>query len=179
MDAHHRHAAMVSTRGSMGPASGQAAQVTQVSSFKESMALNDPRFLDIVAEPWWGGPTAVMMTLFPSVILQQQVNSVSTRHIQPDGHGSFDFVWTHFGFADDTEEMTQRRLRQANLFGPAGFVSADDGEVIEFSQSGFEQKPWHRSVAELGGYDCGNTDHMVTETLIRGMYHYWRKVMEV
>jgi len=49
---------------------------------------HDPRFLDIVPEPWWGGPTAVMMTLFPSVILQQQVNSVSTRHIQPDGHGS-------------------------------------------------------------------------------------------
>jgi hypothetical protein len=35
--------------------------------------------------------------------------------------------------------MTQRRLRQANLFGPAGFVSADDGEVIEFSQDGFRQ----------------------------------------
>jgi hypothetical protein len=43
-----------------------------------------------------------MMTLFPSVIFQQQVNSVSTRHIQPDGHGAFDFVWTHFGFEDDT-----------------------------------------------------------------------------
>ena len=43
--------------------------------------------------------------------------------------------------------MTRRRLRQANLFGPAGFVSADDGEVIEFSQAGFAQKPWHRSVA--------------------------------
>ena len=26
--------------------------------------------------------------------------------------------------------MTERRLIQANLFGPAGFVSADDGEVI-------------------------------------------------
>jgi len=25
----------------------------------------------------------------------------------------------------------------------------------------------------------GDTDHMVTETLIRGMYEYWRKVMEV
>ena len=46
-------------------------------------------------------------------------------------------------------------------------------------QSGFEQKPFHRALAELGGYDCGNTDHMVTETLIRGMYNYWRKVMEV
>lgn len=174
MDARHRHAAMISTRGQ----SGKAEQVTQVSSFKESMQLHDPRFLDIVSEPWWEGPTAVMMTLFPSVILQQQVNSVSTRHIQPDGHGAFDFVWTHFGFEDDSEEMTQRRLRQANLFGPAGFVSADDGEVIEFSQQGFEQKPYHRTLAELGGREVGDTDHMVTETLIRGMYAYWREVME-
>lgn len=174
MDERHRHAAMISTRG----AQGKAAQVTQVSSFKESMQLEDARFLDIVPEPWWGGPTAVMTTLFPSVILQQQVNSVSTRHIQPDGHGAFFFEWTHFAFEDDTEEMVQRRLRQANLFGPAGFVSADDGEVIELSQMGFESRPWHRTLAELGGRTVEDTDHMVTETLIRGMYHYWRQVME-
>jgi len=174
MDARHRHAAMISTRGT----GGKAEQVTQVASFKESMQLNDPSFLDIVQEPWWNGPTAVMTTLFPSVILQQQVNSVSTRHIQPNGHGSFDFVWTHFGYEDDTEEMTQRRLRQSNLFGPAGFVSADDGEVIEFSQQAFESKPCHRTLAELGGRDVENTEHMVTESLIRGMYRYWREVME-
>ncbi|MFM7002753.1 MAG: aromatic ring-hydroxylating dioxygenase subunit alpha, partial [Limnohabitans sp.] len=178
MDDKHRHAAMISTRGAAGQATGGASDVTQVSSFKASMELNDPSFLDIVPEPWWGGPTAVMMTLFPSVIFQQQVNSVSTRHIQPDGHGAFDFVWTHFGFEDDTPEMTERRLRQANLFGPAGFVSADDGEVIEFSQQGFESKSQHRALAELGGKDVGETDHMVTETLIRGMYEYWRNVME-
>jgi salicylate 5-hydroxylase large subunit len=112
------------------------------------------------------------------VILQQQVNSVSTRHIQPDGHGAFDFVWTHFGFADDSDEMTERRLRQANLFGPAGFVSADDGEVIELSQQAFESRPSHRTLAELGGRDVADADHMVTETLIRGMYRYWREVME-
>ena len=174
MDARHRHAAMISTRG----ASGISEQVTQVSSFKADMVLEDPRFLDIVPEPWWGGPTAVMTTIFPSVILQQQVNSVSTRHIQPDGHGAFDFVWTHFGFADDSAEMTERRLRQANLFGPAGFVSADDGEVIELSQQAFESKPQHRTLAELGGRDVADADHMVTETLIRGMYRYWREVME-
>jgi salicylate 5-hydroxylase large subunit len=180
MDAHHRHAAMISTRGTAS--NNQAdkadqAQVTQVSSFKASMQLNDPSFLDIVPEPWWDGPSAVMLTLFPSVVLQQQVNSVSTRHIQPDGHGAFDFVWTHFGFEDDTPEMQERRLRQANLFGPAGFVSADDGEVIELSQKAFESKPNHRTLAELGGREVGETDHMVTETLIRGMYEYWRKVM--
>ena len=174
MDARFRHAAMISTRGQ----AGKSSDVTAVSSFKDSMTLEDPRFLDIVPEAWWSGPTAVMTTLFPSVILQQQVNSVSTRHIQPRGHGAFDFVWTHFGFADDSEEMTQRRLRQANLFGPAGFVSADDGEVIELSQQGFEQKPFHRTLAELGGTDVADADHMVTETLIRGMYRYWREVME-
>lgn len=173
MDQHFRHAAMISTRGQ----AGKDSQTTNVSSFKESMQLNDPSFLDIQVEPWWNGPTAVMMTLFPSVIFQQQVNSISTRHIQPNGHDSFDFVWTHFGFEDDTPDMTERRLRQANLFGPAGFVSADDGEVIEFSQDGFSQKPFHRSLAELGGKDIADTDHMVSETLIRGMYAYWRKMM--
>lgn len=175
MDEHFRHAAMISTRGK----GGKDSQTTNVSSFKEAMQLNDPSFLDVEVEAWWNGPTAVMMTLFPSVIIQQQVNSVSTRHIQPNGHDSFDFVWTHFGFEDDTPEMTERRLRQANLFGPAGFVSADDGEVIEFSQEGFAQKPHHRAVAELGGRDIEHTDHMISETLIRGMYAYWRKMMEV
>ncbi|WP_354683494.1 aromatic ring-hydroxylating dioxygenase subunit alpha [Cupriavidus necator] len=175
MDPQFRHAAMVSTRGQ----GGKGEVTSGVASFKDQMALQDDRILDIVHEPWWGDPTAVMMTVFPSVIFQQQVNSVSTRHIQPNGPDSFDFVWTHFGFEDDTDEMTRRRLRQANLFGPAGFVSADDGEVIECSQEGFAQKPWHRVLAELGGTTAENTDHMVTETLIRGMYAYWRKVMEI
>jgi salicylate 5-hydroxylase large subunit len=174
MDAHHRHAAMISTRGN----AGKASEVSQVTSFKADMQLHDPSFLDIVPEPWWNGPSAVMTTIFPSVIFQQQVNSVSTRHIQPDGHGAFNFEWTHFGFADDDATMTERRLRQANLFGPAGFVSADDGEVIEFSQQAFQSKPAHRTLAELGGREVGDTDHMVTETLIRGMYRYWRDVME-
>ena len=176
MDEHHRHAAMISTRGK----GGKADEVVKgVDSFKESMTLNDPRLLDIVPEAWWGEPTVVMTTVFPSLIVQQQVNSVSMRHIQPNGKGSFDFVWTHFGFDDDTPEMEQRRLIQANLFGPAGFVSADDGEVIEWSQEGFSQKPAHRTLLEMGGRAVEDTDHMVTESLIRGMYAYWRKVMGV
>lgn len=174
MDARLRHAAMISTRGQGGKVS---EVVSGVDSFKDHMTVNDPRLLDIVHEPWWGKPTAVMTTIFPSVILQQQVNSVSTRHIRPNGEGSFDFVWTHFGFADDDPDMKQRRLIQANLFGPAGFVSADDGEVIEWSQEGFGQNPYGATLIEMGGRDTADSDHMVTETLIRGMYAYWRSVM--
>jgi salicylate 5-hydroxylase large subunit len=176
MDEHGRHAAMISQRGNQQKAN---SVTTGVTSFKESMTLHDDRLLDVVHEPWWGEPTAVMTTLFPSVIIQQQVNSLSTRQILPRGPNAFDFVWTHFGFADDSEEMTRRRLRQANLFGPAGFVSADDGEVIEFSQDSFLSKDDGRCRAELGGREVENTDHMVTETLIRGMYAYWRRVMEI
>ena len=176
MDPHGRHAAMISTRGL---AKASADVTAGVASFKASMTLNDDRFLDVVPEAWWGGPSAVMMTLFPSVIFQQQVNSVSTRHIQPRGPNAFDFVWTHFGFEDDTPEMTRRRLRQANLFGPAGFVSADDGEVIEFSQQNFRADDAPHTLVELGGRGVADTEHQVTETLIRGMYAYWRRVMEI
>jgi len=173
MDEHGRHAVMISRRND-----GGRSEVTQgVTSFKENMALNDPRLLDVVPEPWWKGPTVTMITLFPSLIIQQQVNSLSTRHIVPRGAGEFDFVWTHFGFAEDTPEMTERRLRQANLFGPAGFVSADDGEVIEMSQQGFVQHPDARTLSRLGGREIGPADHMVTETLIRGMHAYWQRVM--
>ncbi len=39
MDRLHRHAAMISTRGS----GGRADQVTEAASFKASMTLNEPR----------------------------------------------------------------------------------------------------------------------------------------
>jgi salicylate 5-hydroxylase large subunit len=187
MDAHGRHAVMISRRND----GGENKAVTEgVTSFKANMQLNDARLLDVVPESWWTvpdpsrpgetiTPTVTMITLFPSLIVQQQVNSLSTRHIVPRGEGEFDFVWTHFGFAGDSPEMTQRRLRQANLFGPAGFVSADDGEVIEFSQQGFEQ--WGaegETLCELGGTGTEPTEHMVTETLIRSMYAYWKKVVQ-
>ena len=175
MDARHRHACMISRRSEVV----DEDVAKQATSYRENMKLNDMRMLDIVTESWWNGPTVCMTTLFPSVILQQQVNSLSTRQIIPVGPGAFDFVWTHFGFEDDTPDMTERRLRQSNLFGPAGFVSADDGEVIEFSQDGFRQDPNFTTLCELGGTSIGNTDHMVTESLIRGMYRYWREVMEL
>ena len=89
-----------------------------------------------------------MITVFPSVILQQQTNSHSTRQIVPTGSDGFDFHWTHFGYADDTPEMRQRRTRQANLFGPAGFVSLDDGEITRgrrFLRAGCDGRPGDRA----------------------------------
>ena len=55
------------------------------------------------------------------------------------GPRSFDLAWTFFGYADDTPEMRQRRLRQANLMGPGGLVSLDDSEAMMLSQAGVGQ----------------------------------------
>jgi salicylate 5-hydroxylase large subunit len=138
--------------------------------------LADPRILDVVHE-FPGEDTVGMITIFPSVILQQQVNSLSIRQIVPKGPGGFDFHWTHWCYTDDTPEMRRRRTRQANLFGPAGLVSADDGEVIEMSQQGAAAFPDEAALVVMGGRDVACADHQVTETAIRGMYRYWREVM--
>ena len=49
--------------------------------------------------------------------------------------------------------MTQRRLRQANLMGPGGLVSMDDGEVIARAQEGFRNAADAAGVIEMGGRD--------------------------
>ncbi|HEY0615078.1 MAG TPA: Rieske 2Fe-2S domain-containing protein, partial [Candidatus Elarobacter sp.] len=75
IDQRGRHAAMVSRKNDGGRSDAVTSGVT---SFKENMVLHDDRVLDVVVEPWWNGPTVTMITLFPSLIVQQQVNSLST-----------------------------------------------------------------------------------------------------
>jgi salicylate 5-hydroxylase large subunit len=167
-----RHGILISRKGEQ-----ETNNVTKdLRTFDDSLNLEDGRILDYEHE--WDGPDTVgMITVFPSIILQQQVNSLSTRQILPRGPNEFDFIWTHFGYADEDETMTERRLRQANLFGPAGLVSADDGEIIEFAQDGLKAFETDETLAMLGGHEVECTDHMVTETAIRGMYRYYREIM--
>ena len=172
MDERGRHGILISRKGEQ-----EVNDVTgNMKNFQADLKLADPRILDVVKE-FPGDETVGMITVFPSVILQQQVNSLTTRQIVPKGPGGFDFHWTHWCYADDAPEMRLRRTRQANLFGPAGFVSADDGEVIEMSQQGIAPAADDAALVAMGGREIADTGHMVTETAIRGMYHYWREVM--
>jgi salicylate 5-hydroxylase large subunit len=174
MDETGMHGVLVSQKGEQVKNEVTAS----MRSFDANLALADDRILDPVKE--YAGPeTVVMQTLFPNIILQQQANSLSTRHIWPKGPGAFDFVWTHFTYADDPPEMKRRRLRQANMFGPAGFVSLDDGEVIEMAQRGFAAHEDEAAVVEMGGRGTADTDYMVTEASIRKFYGHYRRVMEL
>ncbi|HEY4174489.1 MAG TPA: aromatic ring-hydroxylating dioxygenase subunit alpha [Rhodopila sp.] len=167
-----RHGILISRTGKQ-----EVNDVTaSMRNYKNDIRLADPRILDVVKE-FPDDDAVAMITVFPSVVLQQNINSLSIRSIVPTGPGGFDFHWTHWGYADDTPEMRLRRTRQANLFGPAGFVSADDGEIIAMSQEGFSKSPNEDGLIIMGGREIESVDHMVTEVGIRGMYRYWREVM--
>ena len=99
------------------------------------LVLKGPQMLQPVRE--FAGPDTVCInTIWPSVVVQQQSNTLAIRHIVPRSPESYELYWTFFGYETDDEEMTARRLRQANLMGPAGLVSMDDGQIIERTQDG-------------------------------------------
>ena len=141
--------------------------------------LSDPRLLTSRKE-FPDDVTATIQALFPNIIVQAQSNTLAMRHAVPKGVGRTELIWTFFGYADDDEEMTTMRLRQANLMGVSGYVTVDDAEVLEFSQVGLSGAPGDAAVVlELGGHDTGSHDHMVTESLIRGFYARYRDIMDM
>jgi len=62
------------------------------------------------------------------------------RVIRPRGVERTQLEWVHLGFEGDDEAMTERRLRQGNLVGPAGYISLEDGCVGGFVQRALQYK---------------------------------------
>src|SRR5690606_25776263 len=91
--------------------------------------------------------------------------------VVPTGTETTDLHWTYLGYADDTPEMRELRLKQSNLVGPAGFVSMEDGAVGGFVQRGIRAAGELDAVIELGGHGTGSQDFRATEASIRG---FWR-----
>jgi salicylate 5-hydroxylase large subunit len=91
--------------------------------------------------------------------------------------GEFELHWTYFGYESDDATMRLRRLRQANLMGPAGLVSIDDSEVMRLAQLGAMAGADRSALLEMGGRDTADTEHMVTEVAIRAFYDRYRQVM--
>ena len=117
------------------------------------------------------------LSLFPSVVLHQQANTLGMRHIIPKSVDSFELAWTYYGYADEDPEITRLRLRHANLYGPAGFVAMEDGEVLVECQHGAPAMAIARRCSRWAAATCEPQDHMVTEVLIRAFYKWYRETM--
>jgi salicylate 5-hydroxylase large subunit len=169
-----RHAAGMSWRGEQK----STEHTAEMRSMLEDLRLNDPTMLAPVKE--FERYTICLMTVWPNLIVQQQSNTLAMRQLITKGPGAFELAWTFFGYATDDEEMTKRRLRQANLMGPAGFVSVDDSEVMAFTQRGIEAAADASGIIEMDGRGWNAEElHAITESEIRAFYAYYRQVMEL
>jgi len=138
--------------------------------------LADPSLLDTVDE--FGDRIQLqILSVFPSLILQQIHNCLAVRQVVPLGTDRMEIRWTYFGFADDPPEMTRRRLKQQNLVGPAGFVSMEDGCVGGFVQRGIAAAGREVSVIEMGGDTTESQATRATEASVRGFWKAYRERM--
>ena len=148
------------------------------SAGSQAFALEKPEVMHQVDE--FGDRVSIqILTLFPGFVLHQIRNSLAARQVVPKGVDRTELHWTLFGFADDDEEMTRRRLLQANLVGPAGFISMEDGAATGFVQRGVAGSPERASVIEMGGASVGSGDSRLTETAVRGLWKAWRRHMNI
>ena len=148
------------------------------SAGSRGFALERPEVLEQVDE--FGDRVAIqILSLFPGFVLHQIRNSLAARQVVPKGVDRTELHWTLFGFADDDAAMTKRRLLQANLVGPAGYISMEDGAATGFVQRGVAASPERASVIEMGGSGVGSGDSRITETAVRGLWQAWRRHMHV
>ena len=175
-DSHGRHGGLL-TRRPEGRPDVSSDDQANMRAFRETMELNDTRVLEFVREfnSRW---SASVLTIFPTLTALRQTNILNTRLLVPQGPDRFIMIWTVFGRAEDDEEMVRHRLRQNNIFGPAGFLGIEDNEALGLLQRGVSASIPGSGLAVLGD-DDEPLDTMITERAIRGMYHYYRKVMEL
>jgi phenylpropionate dioxygenase-like ring-hydroxylating dioxygenase large terminal subunit len=147
-------------------------------SDKDDYRLADPTLLDGVDE-FGDGVTLQILSVFPGFVLQQIQNSLAVRQILPKGQESTELNWTYIGFEDDTPKMEKMRLKQANLIGPAGFVSMEDGAVGGFVQRGVVRASDEKGILQMGGKDIVSTNYRATETSVRGFWHAYRTYMGI
>jgi salicylate 5-hydroxylase large subunit len=173
VDPSGRHCAMTGARREGERATGA---MEEVSTYRPGFELEGLELLKPVRE-FPGEETLVMQPIWPNVIVQRQSNTLAMRQLITRGPLAFELHWTFFGYADDTPELRAKRLRQANLMGPAGFVSIDDTEVIELAQRGIAPYPRAEGFLGLDGTDTDSRDYGVTETTVRAFHKLYREVM--
>ncbi|MBB3015116.1 aromatic ring-hydroxylating dioxygenase subunit alpha [Cupriavidus alkaliphilus] len=173
---HGRHGTMASAKKEDKYAAVSDENKKEMRSYHEGMQLEDERFLEYVREfdsPW----SVTMQTIWPNLIVQREMNTLGVRQIVPNGPDSMLMLWTMFGYEDDTEEMTQHRLRQGNLMGPAGFLGLEDNEAMKFVQEGVRRSSSDLNVLKLDAQQIGTSSSLISESAIRAMYQYYRGVM--
>lgn len=149
---------------------------SKLPNMRKGLSLEDDSVAEFIPE-FADGITTHIQSIFPGFVVQQVQNCIGVRQLIPRGPERAELFWTLLGYDDDDEKMTAVRRKQSNLVGPAGFVSLEDGAVLDFVQRSLGEVPDTHSVIQLGGDEIAPSDHRVTESSIRGFWRAYRDVM--
>jgi anthranilate 1,2-dioxygenase large subunit/terephthalate 1,2-dioxygenase oxygenase component alpha subunit len=149
-----------------------------VRAANDRFRLADPSML-MGRDEFGDGITLQILTVFPGLVVQQIQNAIAVRQVLPTGPERMLLNWTYLGYEDDDEEMTELRLKQANLVGPSGYISMEDGAVGGFVQRATVDAGDAESVLEMGGSGAESQDFRATETSVRGFWKKYRALMDL
>ncbi len=147
-----------------------------IRSYQTDYTLADPSLLASRKE-FEVELTNHIQMIFPCLVVQQIQNTLATRHILPKGPDQFELLFTFFGYEDDDEEIRRIRIKQANLVGPAGYISMEDGYATELVQDAIAREKDECSLLAFGGTGRENQENLLTESAIRGYWGYYHDVM--
>jgi anthranilate 1,2-dioxygenase large subunit len=157
-------------------AAGDAYRDQKIRSYDEGFRLEDSSILDLVPE-YDLVATNHIQPIFPQLVLQQIHNTLVARQILPKGPNNFELIFNFFGYDDDTEELRRLRIKQANLVGPAGYISMEDTEATELVQAGTVRDGEACSVIEMAKSAPDQDDTLITESLIRSFWRGYQLLM--
>lgn len=174
---HGLHSIITSTKiVEEGDETATAYKQQAIRSMDDGFHLEDDSVLGFVSE-YEEDCTNHIQTIFPQLVLQQIHNTLVARQVLPKAPGEFELVFHFFGYEDDTPELRALRIKQANLVGPAGYISMEDTEATELVQRGTARDAEATSVLDLGRSDPTREDTMITENLIRKFWTGYQKLM--
>jgi phenylpropionate dioxygenase-like ring-hydroxylating dioxygenase large terminal subunit len=156
---------------------GKEYEQAGMRSANEGYALEAPRELLGNVDEFGDGIGLQILTVFPGFVLQQIRNCLAVRRVVPLGLDRTELVWTCFGFTTDDDALTELRLRQANLIGPAGLISMEDGAASGFVQRGVAGADSERALVEMGGSGTASEESRVSEAAVRGFWKDYRHHM--
>ncbi|WP_284946088.1 anthranilate 1,2-dioxygenase large subunit AndAc [Acidisoma cladoniae] len=117
--------------------------------------------------------------IFPQLVIQQIHNTLVARQLLPKGPDHFELIFHFFGYTDDTPEMRKLRLKQANMVGPAGYISMEDTEATELVQRGTANDGDLTSIIEMSRAAPDEQNTLITESLVRRFWVGYEALMQL
>ncbi|WP_348753838.1 anthranilate 1,2-dioxygenase large subunit AndAc [uncultured Aquincola sp.] len=173
---HGLHSLITVTKPPVESDTAAAYKQQDIRSMQEGFSLEDGYLLGQIKE-FEEDCTNHIQPIFPQLVIQQIHNTLVARQLLPKGPGNFELVFHFFGYEDDTPELREMRLLQANLVGPAGYISMEDTEATELVQRGTVRDGDKVSFMGMGLDAPDETRTNITESLIRRFWAGYQKAM--